>query len=152
MILIYLFSITLANIIILQFGPSMTPITGFLLIGLDLVLRDKLSDKLSAAKMLTMIVAAGLITLAINRDAMQIAVASSLSFSIASVADWIVFKQSVGTWSARSHKSNAVGAVVDSVLFPTIAFGALMPTIVIGQIAAKFLGAALWVRILEVKK
>jgi uncharacterized PurR-regulated membrane protein YhhQ (DUF165 family) len=40
--------------------------------------------------------------------------------------------------------SNVLSAAVDSVLFPTIAFGALLPVIVLGQFAAKVLGGAVW--------
>jgi hypothetical protein len=36
------------------------------------------------------------------------------------------------------------GAAVDSVLFPTIAFGVLMPEIVILQFAAKVIGGGFW--------
>jgi hypothetical protein len=33
---------------------------------------------------------------------------------------------------------------VDSVLFPTIAFGAFLPAIVLGQFVAKVAGGAVW--------
>ena len=37
-----------------------------------------------------------------------------------------------------------VGAAVDSILFPTIAFGSFLPTIIALQFAAKVAGGALW--------
>ncbi len=41
------------------------------------------------------------------------------------------------------------GAAVDSLVFPTIAFGALMPQIVLAQFVAKAVGGALWSFILN---
>ena len=44
----------------------------------------------------------------------------------------------------RINGSNVVAAAVDSVLFPTLAFGALFPLVILGQWAAKVAGGALW--------
>jgi uncharacterized PurR-regulated membrane protein YhhQ (DUF165 family) len=74
----------------------------------------------------------------------MIAIASAVSFTAAAVVDWGVFIKTSGTWFKRSTKSNVVGAAVDSLLFPTIAFGALMPQIVLAQFAAKVAGGAMW--------
>ena len=152
MIYAYLLSITAANLIIQHAGPQATIVTAFIFIGLDLVLRDKLHGKISSLKMFAMIAAAGLITLAINAAAWQIAVASSLSFAVASIADWCVFARSGGSWSVRSYKSNLIGGIVDSVMFPTLAFGTIMPGIMIGQVAAKFFGGVVWVRLIGENK
>ena len=43
-----------------------------------------------------------------------------------------------------ANGSNVAGAAVDSLIFPTLAFGALMPHIVAMQFAAKVAGGALW--------
>lgn len=44
----------------------------------------------------------------------------------------------------RVNGSNVPAALVDSIVFPTIAFGALLPWIVLGQFAAKVLGGFVW--------
>ena len=44
----------------------------------------------------------------------------------------------------RVNSSNVVGSALDSLIFPTLAFGALMPEIVIGQFLAKIVGGGLW--------
>ena len=49
-----------------------------------------------------------------------------------------------GNWMKRNFFGNSAGALVDSIVFPTIAFGALMPAIVAAQFAAKVLGGTLW--------
>jgi queuosine precursor transporter len=60
------------------------------------------------------------------------------------VVDWGVFAKSSGTWMQRSTKSNVAGAAVDSVIFPTLSFGVLMPHIVAMQFVAKVAGGAVW--------
>ena len=45
--------------------------------------------------------------------------------------------------------SNVVGAAVDSLIFPTLAFGALMPAIVLMQFAAKVAGGAMWATLMN---
>ena len=44
----------------------------------------------------------------------------------------------------RVNGSNVVGAAVDSLVFPTLAFGAFLWPIVLGQFAAKVAGGVLW--------
>jgi uncharacterized PurR-regulated membrane protein YhhQ (DUF165 family) len=44
----------------------------------------------------------------------------------------------------RSNISNVAGAAVDSLVFPTIAFGVLMPHIVAMQFFAKIAGGFIW--------
>jgi hypothetical protein len=45
LIAIYLAAIVTANLAVATFGPSITPLTAFLLIGLDLTTRDVLHDR-----------------------------------------------------------------------------------------------------------
>jgi hypothetical protein len=52
----------------------------------------------------------------------------------------------------KINGSNVVSSGVDSLIFPTLAFGQLMPVIVIGQFAAKVLGGAVWFFIIAVLK
>lgn len=150
-ILIYAAAMTLANLSVAHFGPAVTPINAFVLIGLDLALRDWLHVRLRAWQMLLLIVATGALTFALNPAAGMIAVASSVSFTVAALVDWLTFAKLRGSWLMRANGSNVVGAAVDSLLFPTIAFGALMPGIVLAQFAAKVVGGALWAWLLSRK-
>lgn len=143
-ILIYAAAMTLANLSVAAFGPAVTPINAFILIGLDLALRDWLHVRLRPWQMLALIAATGALTYALNPAAGMIAVASAASFTAAALADWSVFTRLRGSWLRRSNGSNVVGAAVDSLLFPTLAFGALMPHIVAAQFVAKVAGGALW--------
>ena len=143
-IFIYAAAMTAANLLVAAFGPAITPLNAFVLIGLDLALRDWLHVRISPRSMLVLIAVTGGITYALNPAAGQIAVASALSFTAAAIADWGVFQRLRGSWLSRSMRSNVAGAAVDSLLFPTLAFGVLMPHIVVMQFAAKVIGGAVW--------
>lgn len=141
---IYAVAMTLANLLVSQFGPWVTPINAFVLIGLDLTLRDWLHTRIKPQEMLGLICATGLLTYALNPAAGVIAIASAVSFTAAALVDWAAFTKITGSWSRRANGSNVAGAAVDSVLFPTIAFGVLMPEIVLVQFVAKIVGGAIW--------
>lgn len=143
-IIVYALAMTIANLSIAEFGPKVSPINAFFLIGLDLALRDWLQVKLKTREMGLLILASGGITYLLNPSAEMIAIASAIAFTGAAVVDWAVFTKVVGSWMKRANASNVAGAAVDSVLFPTIAFGSLMPHIVLMQFVAKVSGGYVW--------
>ena len=143
-VLIYAAAMTLANLSIAAFGPWVSPINAFFLIGLDLALRDWLHVRLKVWQMGLLIVSAGMLTYFLNPAADRIAVASSVAFLFAATADWAVFSRVAGSWLRRSNTSNVAGAAVDSLIFPTLAFGVLMPHIILAQFIAKVAGGAMW--------
>ena len=49
----------------------------------------------------------------------------------------------------RVNGSNVAGSAIDSIVFPTLAFGVFMPEIVLGQFVAKFVGGFLWSLVLQ---
>lgn len=143
-VLIYAAAMTLANLSIAHFGPWVSPINAFVLIGLDLALRDWLHVRLRVLQMGALIACTGLLTYTLNPAAGRIAVASSVAFTAAALVDWATFARLRGSWLYRANCSNVAGAAVDSMIFPTLAFGALMPQIVALQFVAKVAGGALW--------
>jgi uncharacterized PurR-regulated membrane protein YhhQ (DUF165 family) len=143
-IIIYAVAMTGANISIATFGPAISPANAFFLIGLDLTLRDWLHLRLRPWQMGSLIICAGMMTYALNPAAGMIAIASASAFSAASLVDWATFAKLRGTWMFRANASNVTGAAVDSLLFPTIAFGVLMPEIIAAQFVAKVAGGAMW--------
>lgn len=154
---IYALAMTVANLSVVgaigRWGPTAIPyitsINAFALIGLDLALRDWLHMRLKPAHMLGLILAAGALTYALNPDAGRIAVASACAFTAAALVDWGIFARASGTWLKRANASNIAGAAVDSLVFPTLAFGALLPGVVLGQFLAKVLGGAMWAALLN---
>jgi len=81
--------------IILWFGPQAAVITAFLFIGLDLTLRDKLHDQWHGKqlwwKMLALICGGSAILIALNWDALPIALASATAFLAAGVGGSLVY-------------------------------------------------------------
>jgi len=63
--------------------------------------------------------------------------------------DWATFAKLKGSWLFRANGSNVAGAAVDSLIFPTLAFGVLMPHIVAMQFVAKIAGGALWAYVIN---
>jgi uncharacterized PurR-regulated membrane protein YhhQ (DUF165 family) len=151
--LTYAAAMTVANLSIAHFGPWVSPINAFVLIGLDLALRDWLHVRLKTWQMLSLIGASGALTYTLNPSAQHIVVASATAFTLAALVDWQAFSRLSGSWLQRSLGSNVVGAVVDTVVFSALAFVLLSPSpkpmdvvmqIAALQFAAKVAGGSLW--------
>lgn len=146
---IYAAAMGLANLTVAAFGPAVVPINSFLLIGLDLTLRDFLQTRLRPWQMLLLIAGTGALTYLLNPAAGKIAVASAAAFTGAALVDWAAFTRLSGSWTSRANGSNIAGAAIDSLLFPTLAFGSLLPHIVAAQFVAKVAGGAAWSLVLR---
>lgn len=153
---IYIGALVCANLLVAMIGPWFSIVNSFVLIGLDLTLRDKLHDhwqgKNLYIKMGGLIVCAGLVSYLLNPAAGQIAVASVLAFTLSMIADTVIYQiLKDEQWKIKSNASNIAGSLVDSVVFPTVAFGGLMIEIVAMQFAAKIVGGFVWTLILKRK-
>lgn len=141
----YAGAMVLANLSISAFGPKMAPINGFILIGLDLALRDWLHVRLKTWQMLGLIAVTGCITLALDPAAAHIALASATALIAAALADWLMFAGlNRQRWVVRSNLSNVAGAAVDSLVFPVMAFGGLQADLVATMFLAKVGGGLFW--------
>jgi hypothetical protein len=153
---IYIGALVCANLLVAMIGPWFSVINSFVLIGLDLTLRDKFHDhwqgKGLVFKMGGLIACAGAISYLLNPASGQIAVASVLAFTLSMIADTVVYQVLKDEkWTIKSNTSNVAGSLVDSVVFPTIAFGGLMVEIVFMQFVAKILGGFVWTLFLKKK-
>jgi hypothetical protein len=153
-VFIYLFAVVLANLLILWLGPQAAVITAFLFIGLDLSLRDKLHDQWYGKqlwwKMLALICGGSAISTVLNWDALPIALASATAFLAAGVGDALVYAGlRKKRFMIRANGSNVAGSAIDSIVFPTLAFGVFIPEIVLGQFVAKFVGGFLWSLVIQ---
>lgn len=147
--IVYIAAIVAANLSVAFFGPWVSPINSFLFIGLDLALRDKLHDAWKHAnlwpKMLALIASAGGMSYLLNPAAAKIAIASVVAFCVAALVDAVVYHRLRNqSFMQRSNASNTAGALADSLIFPTLAFGVLLPHIVALQFLAKVSGGAVW--------
>ena len=150
MVALYLAAIVAANLSVATFGPSVTVLNAFLLIGFDFSCRDYLQGRWEGRqlwlRMVVLIAAVGLLSYVVNVNAGPIAIASTVSFVLASGSDALVFAaigKRVGRF-IRWNGTNVVGAVIDSIIFPTLAFGSFLPAITAGQIIAKIAGGLVW--------
>lgn len=143
--LVYVSALCVANLLVFFLGPLWSVVNSFLLIGLDFVLRDRLHERYGLWWVSALSIAAGLISYALNPAAGSIALASCASFVLAATGDGVVYQALMRKpWPVKSNASNAVAASIDSLVFPLIAFGALMPQIVVGQFVAKVFGGLVW--------
>lgn len=154
---LYLTAIILANLSSAHFGPSASVVNAFLFIGLDLTARDKLHEAWHGRGLIRkiglLILSGSVLSWAINRNAGMIAVASFVAFACAAMVDTFVYQLLYKRgYLAKVNISNIFGSAVDSLIFPTIAFGGFMPLVILWQFAAKVVGGFLWALILRTKK
>lgn len=151
---IYVAAICAANLLVAHFGPSVTPINAFFLVGLDMVLRDILHERYGLMRSLFLSGLAGAISYAINPASGIIAIASMVAFVAAALVNALVYQWLIDKpWLKKSNAGNVAAAAVDSVIFPLIAFGAFLPVIIAAQFICKTAGGAIWSWLLKgVKK
>ena len=149
-IVLYLVAIVAANLLVARFGPSISVVTAFFLIGFDLVSRDALHDRWHGQhlrrNMLLLIGAGSAIAFLLNTASLRIGVASFAAFAIAGVVDTAAYQRLFHRHPLlRMNGSNIPAAVIDSIMFPLIAFGwPPLVGIMAGQAIAKIAGGALW--------
>lgn len=138
----------LANLSVAWFGTAASIVNAFLFIGLDLTTRDRLHEAWRGRhlrrNMALLILTGSALTLLFNLAAWRIALASVIAFACAATVDAIVYH--------RTHsvmRSNVASAAIDSLLFPTIAFGGFLPWVTLGQWTAKVAGGWLWMVLLR---
>lgn len=147
--IIYVLGVVSANFSAFVFGPSITPLNSFLFIGMDFSLRDSLHEKWRGngvhARMALLILAGGIVSYALNPAIGRVAFASCVSFVLSSLIDHATYSICFNKhYLVKSNTSNAIGSAVDSIVFPTVAFGSLMPEIIAMQFAAKMVGGFVW--------
>jgi len=154
-VIVYLTAIVTANLLIIWLGPAVSILNAFLLIGLDLSLRDRLHDLWKGEglwwKMLTLICGGSVITVILNWDALPIAIASATAFLAAGIGDALTYHGLRDrSFMVRANGSNVTGSLIDSLVFPIMAFG-FPPLwgIVAGQFAAKIAGGAVWAFLID---
>jgi hypothetical protein len=145
----YLGAIVVANLLAATYGPAITVPSAFLLIGLDLTARDRLHDRWEHHglrwRMAALIGAGGLLSWVLNSGAGPIALGSTVAFVASATVDALVYQALAHRGhGVRVNGSNVASAAADSVLFPLLAFGAVLPWVVLGQFVAKVAGGALW--------
>lgn len=153
-IILYIGATTLANLTVAQWGPSVAIINAFFLIGLDFFLRDHLHERWVGNKLMlrigALIAVSGVLSYVLNPASAHIAVASVAAFCASMAVDTLVYHLLIkrGVF-VKQNGSNLAGALTDSLVFSTLAFGGFLPGIVLKQFGAKVLGGLFWSFIYE---
>jgi hypothetical protein len=155
LVTLYLVAIVAANLIVAWQGAWISPYTAAALIGLDLTTRDRLHDAWHHRhlwiKMAALIASGSVLSWVLNREAGRIALASFVAFALSGAVDALVYalarkKERL----VRVNVSNFASAALDSIVFPSVAFGwPPDPAIVWGQFTAKVAGGLAWSLILR---
>lgn len=146
---IYLTAITLANLLVTEYGPAVSIYTALGLVALDLTLRDVLHDRTTGrrrvATMGLLVLGGSAISYALNQNAGPIAVASSAAFAAALTVDTLVYHAARRlAWLERANLSNVAAAVVDSAVFVSLAFPGFLWAVAVGQATAKVAGGVVF--------
>lgn len=153
LIVMYLGAIVTANLLTTAFGAGISILNAFLFIGLDLTTRDFLHEMWKKGlvwKMGLLIASGSLLSWLVNKDAGMIAVASFAAFAAAGIVDTLLYHLlGKRAFLLKVNGSNVGSSAVDSLVFPTIAFGGFTLWITLGQFAAKVGGGFVWSLILK---
>jgi len=159
-ILIFLIAIVLANLSILYIGPQMAIWNSFILIGLDISLRDKLHERWHGKKLkrniFFLVLTGAIITFLFNTQALWICIGSVLAFSLALFGDSYVYEKLFHKSKLeKMNISNMASALIDSGVFVLIALHFLplkeQIEIISMMAGAKVLGGSVWAWVLTRK-
>lgn len=153
---VYLISFVCANLLVKHFGPPGLLFSSFFLIPFDFVARCVIHEKYKGKQLIVIIssltLAASLVTVLINYEAMNIALASMAGFTAAQIAAGIFYQSNKSkNFFYKVNLSDLVAITFDSIIFQLVAFSIIDPRITLGQIVIKFAGGLLWYYIIFVK-
>ena len=159
LVVMYLAAVVLANVTFALWGMTVEPWNSMLLIGLDLTSRDYLHRAWggrglawkmaaliltgSALSALFGVLTGGELATAVEGGIVRVAVASAAGFASAGTVDALTYGVLRQRW-LRINGSNAVSALVDSCVFPFVAFGVVDWSLAAYFAVVKFVGGALW--------
>ena len=146
---LFLAAVLAANLAVSHFGQSALPFTAFILIPFDMVVRDALHETWRGRglwlRMALLISTGSILTALLSWDAKQIAIASFTAFLLSGVSNALVYHLLDNQRRIfKMNASNLVAAMVDSIVFPVIAFSSVSIGLCIAQAGSKFVGGLIW--------
>lgn len=153
--ILYLVFVATANVIIGMYGKTATIWVALIFIGPVFTLRDAIHENSPPGtvtrRIFLLILGGGMLSWLLTPAAGRVAFASMLAFLLSESIDALVYIAAHRySWTVKSNVSNSVGALVDSLVFPLVAFGAFLPGIIAGQLAAKVVGGFIWVLVISI--
>lgn len=145
----YLTAIIIANTLVTTYGPAALPLTATAIIPFDMTARNMLHELWNGAgitiKMGLLILLGSVASFLSGGASAAVCLASCVSFAAAGLVDattyQILFSRPM---LIKMNASNAAAAIIDSVVFPLVAFGSLGVGIMLVQSIMKFTGGFVW--------
>lgn len=153
---IYLLAFVLSNFIVLYFGANGLIFTALLLIPFDFVMRCLFHETWKGKKLVFklggLVILASVLTFFINQNALNIALGSSGGFIAAQVAAGLFYQLVIKkSYFIKVNGSDAIGILIDSIVFQFIAFGNIDIFIMSSQFVLKITGGLFWYWVIFVK-
>ncbi len=153
---LYLIAFVLSNFIVLWFGNVGLIFTALFLIPFDFVIRcffhETWKGKELIIKLGILVLISSVLTFLINQDAFNIALASCVGYVSAQIFAGIFYQIFINkSYFIKVNGSDAVGILIDSVLFQLVAFSFISLEITISQFILKIIGGFFWYYVLFVK-
>jgi len=144
-------AVVVANLAVARWGQVALVFTAWVLIPLDMLARDFLHDrwrgKRLVLRMVGLVAVGGVFAAALNMAAWRVAVASVCAFVLAMTVNALVFEVAARRGVRRFGRmtvSNLFASVMDSVVFPVVAFGTFDAWLSVAQAGSKFCGGLVW--------
>jgi queuosine precursor transporter len=151
---LYLAAIVASNLVVAHWGQAALIFTAWILIPFDFVARDVLHGRWKGRslylRIITLMIVGGAITVAMNTGALWVAIASVLTFSVGVALNTLLYEV---WWDKprlrRMIYSNTAVSLVDSLMFPLLAFGSLSISLSIAQFLSKAAGSFVWASVVN---
>lgn len=155
-IILYLTAFIIANFLVLYFGKYGLLLSSLFLIPFDFVIRcffhETWKGKELILKLGLIVSSASVLTYLINYNAQNISIGSAGGFIAAQIFAGIFYQLFINkSYFFKVNGSDAVGILVDSIVFQLLAFGSLNIYIMLSQFILKIIGGLFWYWILFVK-
>jgi uncharacterized PurR-regulated membrane protein YhhQ (DUF165 family) len=146
---IYLLAFVFSNFIVLWFGSTGLIFTALFLIPFDFVMRCIFHETWKGIelilKMSLLVLVAGFLSYLINIETQKIAIASIVGFSVAQIFAGIFYQLTIKkSYFIKVNGSDAIGILIDSILFQMVAFSFIDFNITTSQFVLKLTGGLFW--------
>lgn len=150
LIAVYCLAIVAANWLVTEFGQPALPLTAFLLIPFDLVVRDLMQNRWEGrgdlwVRMAGVILLGSSLSFLTTTGSIRVASASMVAFTVTGVLDALTYGLMIRYGRIlRINVATLLAAVVDSVVFAMIAFDHVSGPLVAAQVGMKLAGGLVW--------
>lgn len=146
---IYLIAFIFANFIVLWFGANGLIFTALFLIPFDFVMRCVFHEQWKGLELIiklgTIVIVASAFSYIINSDSKNIALGSMFGFISAQIFAGIFYQIFINkSYFVKVNGSDAIGILIDSIVFQLVAFSTIDIQIIFGQFILKIIGGLFW--------